>query len=334
MADYKAIKGESIQTVSSDLSNPILGQVWYNSTLGKVRVAKTQVGAWATSNNMATARGESSGAGTSTAGIAMGGAILSGPTSALCETYDGSSWTEVADLNTARDGGMSNIGTQTATLLGGGGPAAGRKDEVEQWNGSSWTEIADINTGRWAGGGSGTTTAAIIFGGGAPSESPNQVAYNEEWNGTSWTEITDMSRPAGKTWFGAAGDTSTAAIAFGGAPGNHDKSETWDGSSWTEGDNLNTGRRYPDGFGSSEACIGASGYVTNDVVKNTEEYNGTSWTEVADLTTVGRFNSYSFGTTSAGVLAGGGGPPGTWSILANTEEWTGETVVAANVTAS
>ena len=64
MADYKAIKGESIQTVSSDLSNPILGQVWYNSTLGKVRVAKTQVGAWATSNNMATARGESSGAGT------------------------------------------------------------------------------------------------------------------------------------------------------------------------------------------------------------------------------------------------------------------------------
>ena len=334
MADYKAIKGESIQTVSSDLSNPILGQVWYNSTLGKVRVAKTQVGAWATSNNMATARGESSGAGTSTAGIAMGGAILSGPTSALCETYDGSSWTEVADLNTARDGGMSNIGTQTATLLGGGGPAAGRKDEVEQWNGSSWTEIADINTGRWAGGGSGTTTAAIIFGGGDPSNSPNQSVLNEEWNGTSWTEIADMSRPGGRTWFGAAGDTSTAAIAFGGAPGNNVHSETWDGSSWTEGSNLNTGRRYPDGFGSSEACIGASGYVTNDVVKNTEEYNGTSWTEVADLTTVGRFNSYSFGTTSAGVLAGGGGPPGTWSILANTEEWTGETVVAANVTAS
>ena len=39
MADYKAIKGWTIQTVSSDPSNLIAGQVWYNSTLGKIKAA-------------------------------------------------------------------------------------------------------------------------------------------------------------------------------------------------------------------------------------------------------------------------------------------------------
>ena len=217
MTTYRGIKGLHIQKVSSDNATVQLGDIWYNSTLGKIRVGQTQAGAWATSNNMTTARAESTGAGTQTAGIGMGGAILSGPTSALTETYDGSSWTEVADLTTARDGAMSNIGTQTATFLCGGGPAAGQKDEVEQWNGASWTEIADLTTGRWAGGGSGTVTAAIIFGGGHPG---SVIGENESWNGTSWTEIADMTRPAGKLWFAAAGDTSTAAIAFGGSPGN------------------------------------------------------------------------------------------------------------------
>mgnify|MGYP003323760268 CR=1 FL=1 len=40
MADYKAIKGWTIQTVSSDPSNITAGDIWYNSTLGKIRGAQ------------------------------------------------------------------------------------------------------------------------------------------------------------------------------------------------------------------------------------------------------------------------------------------------------
>ena len=32
MADYKGIKGFKVQSLASDPSNPIEGQVWYNTT--------------------------------------------------------------------------------------------------------------------------------------------------------------------------------------------------------------------------------------------------------------------------------------------------------------
>ena len=40
MADYRAIKGLSIQTVAGDPSTVQIGDIWYNSTLGKLRGAK------------------------------------------------------------------------------------------------------------------------------------------------------------------------------------------------------------------------------------------------------------------------------------------------------
>ena len=39
MANYREIKGFTIQTVSSDPSNFVKGQVWYYSTLGKIKGA-------------------------------------------------------------------------------------------------------------------------------------------------------------------------------------------------------------------------------------------------------------------------------------------------------
>jgi hypothetical protein len=57
MATYKGIQGFTIQNLSADPSNPIEGQVWYNSTSNVWKVTEaTTVGAWATGNNMNTAR--------------------------------------------------------------------------------------------------------------------------------------------------------------------------------------------------------------------------------------------------------------------------------------
>jgi hypothetical protein len=57
MATYKGIKGFSIQNLSADPSNPIEGEMWYNSTSNVWKVEElTTAGSWATGNNMNTAR--------------------------------------------------------------------------------------------------------------------------------------------------------------------------------------------------------------------------------------------------------------------------------------
>jgi hypothetical protein len=57
MADYKGIKGFKVQYLSADPSNPIIGQTWYNDTSKDLKyTGATAAGAWATGNNMNTAR--------------------------------------------------------------------------------------------------------------------------------------------------------------------------------------------------------------------------------------------------------------------------------------
>jgi hypothetical protein len=76
MAEYKGIKGFKVQYLSADPSNPIIGQTWYNSTSKDLKyTGATAAGAWATANNMNTARAGLAGAGTQTAALAFGGAI-------------------------------------------------------------------------------------------------------------------------------------------------------------------------------------------------------------------------------------------------------------------
>jgi hypothetical protein len=75
MATYKGIKGFSIQNLSADPSNPIEGEMWYNSTSNVWKVEElTTAGAWATGNSIGTARFSLAGVGIQTAGLAFGGA--------------------------------------------------------------------------------------------------------------------------------------------------------------------------------------------------------------------------------------------------------------------
>jgi hypothetical protein len=57
MAEYKGIKGFKVQYLSADPSDPIIGQTWYNSTSKDLKyTGATATGAWASGNNMNTAR--------------------------------------------------------------------------------------------------------------------------------------------------------------------------------------------------------------------------------------------------------------------------------------
>jgi hypothetical protein len=148
MATYKEINGTNIQVVSSDPSNPLEGQLWYNTSTNKVKGFLVSSGTWATSNDLNNIRSELAGAGTQTAALAFGGE----PVTAVTESYNGTSWTEVNDLQLARED-LAGAGTQTAALAFGGLDGFDAKNETEVWNGSNWTEVNNINTarGRWPG---------------------------------------------------------------------------------------------------------------------------------------------------------------------------------------
>ena len=133
----------------------------------------------------------------------------------LNELWNGTSWTEVADINTARDQN-TGVGTSTAGLLAGGetggAPHAG---ETESWDGSSWTELGDLNTDRVQAGGSGVQTLAIVYGG------YNQEDKAEEWNGTTWTEVADLSTGRSEVAYGSQGTQAACMCTGGSRPGSN-----------------------------------------------------------------------------------------------------------------
>ena len=336
MADYRAIKGLHLQSVSSDNAVLQAGDIWYNSTLGKLRVAKL-AGSWATgaSLNVARSDGTISSTGTSTATIYFGGSGP-GPSGAnpagkhdFNELWNGSTWTEIADINTDRSN-MGGAGISTAALGAGGQPGGGPTNvaNAEKWDGSSWTEVGDLNTARKNMGACGTNTAAIYFGGGVP---PHEGEV-ELWNGTAWTEVADLT--VAKHHQGACG-TSTAALSIGGDiapnPTNVTQVEEWNGSSWTETTDINTARHQLAAAGTTTAALAFNG-STGSVSVLTELYDGSSWTEVADMAQGRLMKEAGCGTSTAALGAGGYVPGGT-AHVGSTEEWSYSTT-ASSVTAS
>ena len=129
------------------------------------------------------------------------------PNLAITEQFNGSSWTEVGDLNTGRVSLAETGATNTAILSFGGNQSP--KGQTESWNGSTWTEVNDLNTGRPLGAGSGSYTSAIAS---ASSSSPKALV--EVWNGTIWRKDSDLN--TGRDGGRAAGADNTEGIHFGG----------------------------------------------------------------------------------------------------------------------
>ena len=124
---------------------------------------------WATGGALNTGRSWGPGGGSQTAALVAGGAT-NGSKTGNVEEYDGTSWSEVNNLTTTRDGmGMSGAqNAQTsAVVFGGRVPAVTGK--TEQWDGTSWTETGDLASARGLLGGCGASSmTALAFGGGDP----------------------------------------------------------------------------------------------------------------------------------------------------------------------
>jgi len=129
---------------------------------------------------MNTAREANPGSGSVPTTICAGG--LAGP-SAKSETelFDGTSWTEVSNLNEGRWGGGC-VGTSAKALMFGGDPPSPTYTaKTEFWNGTSWTEVGDLGTSRGWTNGFGTTLSAIAAGG-YVNPPAGQTAVTEEWS--------------------------------------------------------------------------------------------------------------------------------------------------------
>jgi len=326
MTTYKEIKGTQIEAVSSDPSNPVEGQVWYNTTSNVLKgQAATAAGAWVTGNNTNTQRTNGASFGVSKdSSIMFGGGDASGSL-ANVESYNGTNWTEVNDINQARQNVMG-AGIQTSGLAFGGlsNPPVVMRALTESWNGTNWTEVADLNTTRAYAGNSGVSnTSALAFAG--DTNATNAVtAVTELYNGTNWTEVNDVN--TARSRIGSNG-TQTSALMYAGraSPGTSPPftatTESWNGTNWTEVNDVNTVRQEPGEAGSDNTdalCFGGE-TAPGTVIANNELWNGTNWTETTNLNTA-RQQIAGNGTASSAIAVAGAPFP---SVSRATEEFTG-----------
>ena len=226
MTTFKEIRGTAVESVSSDPTNPEVGQIWYNNTIGVLKGNLLVAAAWASGGNLGTTRQLLAGAGTQTAGLGFGG--NSGGYLANTEKYDGTSWTSTGNLNTAR-AILGGAGLQTAALAFSGEFTPGYSNSTESFNGSTWTSVNPINTARSYISGCGTQTAALAFGGSTGALS----SATELWDGTGWTSVPSLSTARAAL---AGAGIQTVGLAFGGYSGTPDVTnvtEEWSGPQTT-----------------------------------------------------------------------------------------------------
>ena len=310
--------GFTVQNFSADQTS--VGQIYYNTSSGNFKAVKeggVSIGSWSSGGNLPQnmiLQGAFGGRDS----VTTGGGSTSTAYVGDSFQYNGVAWSEIAELNTARNQ-SAGLGTQGSGLVAGGTTSA-VVGVVENWNGSSWTEVADVSPVRTGAGSAGVYTAGLVFGG----NQPPLTASTMTWNGSAWTEVNDLNA-ARNRFMGQAIGTQTAALAVEGE--GVAGTESWNGTSWTEITDLNTPRHLGGGSGIQTSAIvssgrtGAPGYNPSVLC---ESWDGSSWTEVADVSSARAYLSSAGtaagNTNSESVIFGGATTSSTANTTA-TEEW-------------
>ena len=309
MAAYKDLIGQKITVVTSNPPEPKTGQMWYNSTDGKLRGLGV-TSAWRSSSPLIVARDAAGSAGTQSTATIFGGNINPGNTSATDE-YNGSGFSSGGTLGTARRQ-TSGCGLQTAALCVAGYTTANAAN-VEEYNGTSWSEQNDIPSNYRNGSTFGTQTAALYVGGySAPV--PNATTI-QIYDGTNWT-TSPATLGTGGNSISSTG-TSTAGLVFGGS-NRLNVTEEWNGSAMSTGGNLTTskyGRGSANQAPSENAMSAGGGIPAQTTVEN---YNGTSWSTLPSLA-VATNSIKGAGTVASAIMMGGG--PGAGPVFNTSTEF-------------
>jgi hypothetical protein len=228
------------------------------------------------------------------------GLIGSGTTPSLSpavESWNGSAWTEVAELNTTRTNyGAGGISNTSGVFFGGSSPGSPNTvAATELWNGTAFTEQSDMATGRvQAGGGQGIASAALAAGGINPSPG-GAISLTEEF---TEPPVTQAKLKEGMIFLSGG----TTLKGFGKAAGIP-------AGTWASGGTLNTARTIGGGFGLTiPTAVCAGGYNPGGWKALVEEYNGSAFTEVNDMPQA-TDDMGSGGSLTAGIVFGGDKSP-------------------------
>ena len=311
MSEYKSVKGTQIQVSAGDLTNPKVGQIWYNKTTQVLRGRVIAPAAWSTGGNMTKARRSFGYAGTQTAALAAAGGY---PAFATTEEYNGTAWSNANNMSASLFD-LAASGLQTAAAVWGGDTTA-----TYEYDGTNWTTGGSLGIAVRTAAGFGLQTAAVSCGG-ISTGNPYTNA-TEEYDGTSWADSNNMNTTRSRlTGMG----TLTAGLAAGGVatPGTLASTEEYDGTSWANSNGLNSSRRESgssSGIQTSAIVFGGLGPPPSVNLTLTELYDGTSFSNDAAMATA-RGYLRGMGSTTACLAAGGMGAGDV--LTAVTEEYSG-----------
>ena len=223
------------------------------------------------------------------AAIKAGGTDVNTSVLTANEEWNGTLWSEIADMPTKRKRGAGS-GTVNAGLYAGGtdGGFGGYTEasEVYIWNGLTWTETLDLpNTGDNHTGHGFTQDSALVTHG-VPSYASGNA---DEWDGTTWTETTANITSRG---CGMGGGGTNAAHLVGGycaSPyATTTKTECWNGSAWSQEADT-TIAHYLGWYAgiTNDAHVGGDSSIVSVTSPSTEIYNGLSWAVTAPYMYVG-----------------------------------------------
>ena len=337
MATYININGNNVPIRASDPSNPILGEIWYNTTTSALKGQLNLTAAFSTSGTVPQiVRGGGSG-GTPTAAWLAGGLQYPGDTKNLTWTYNGSTWTSGNNIPANYFIGGST-GPDAAGLLFDGSGSYGPGTATYEWDGTNWT-AGNALPALGPGGnshttGAGTQTAALCIGGiGDPPPSFSDRVL--DYNGSSWT--TGTSTPL--TTAGTASDGPNTATWIGGGdggPGMSGKSFEYNGASWTASGDIGTALPQAlsaQGWGPQTAAIIGGGTSSAPTSTISQVYDGTSWSTGATMSVTRQNAAYSSQSagTQTGWIAGGYETSGNTDA---TEEFQAAGPATVSITAS
>jgi hypothetical protein len=303
MAAYKDLVGQKITKVTSNPSEIKTGQMWYNSTDGKLRA----LGVLEATRSGTTMPNKKSlyggGVGTSTAGLTVGG-IDDSTYLNSCEEWNGVGWAAGGTYPTSRYS-AGTAGTQTAAMAfcGRVPGSPGGPTETYEYNGSSWTSGNSFPTPGNSMQAIGAVDTAVV------STEVYTSTNMHHWNGTSWTSANARNTAKGGQ---AAFGTQTAAILAGGFPDNSNITELYDGTNWTSGNTMNTGRQQVAGSGTQTDGMAFGGdRPPSEAAQTTiESWDGTSWSTSPATLATARARAGAGRNTASGTWIGGGIGPG------------------------
>ena len=309
MSEYKSVKGTQIQVSAGDLTNPKVGQIWYNKTTQVLRGRVIAPAAWATGGAMTKTRRSFGYAGTQTAALAAAGGY---PAFATTEEYDGTNWSNANNMSASLFD-LTAAGLQTAAAVWGGDTTA-----TYEYDGTNWTTGGSLGIAVRTAAGFGLQTAAVSCGG-ISTGNPYTNA-TEEYNGTSWANSNDLNTTRARLM---GMGTLTAGLAAGGIidPGSLSSTEEYDGTSWANSNGLNTARRESgSSSGVQTSAIVFAGISPSGTLAITEVYDGTCFSNDTSMSSA-RSYLRGCGSTTAGLAFGGMNAADALSAL--TEEYTG-----------